>query len=1060
MAKAKRKLCDVIASDSRREDEVEGFVPGAILRITMTNFLTYNYAVLRPGPNLNMIVGANGTGKSSVVCAICLGLAGKTSVLGRGDKVGLYVKRGFSKGSIEIELYKPRGRLVITREIQADNNQSQWKLNGKHCSQKAVEDEVKALQIQVSNLCQFLPQEKVGEFAKMSKIQLLEATEKSVGPPEMFQYHCELKKFRDTEKEMERHLKEKSAFLERLKQRNERNGHDVNRYYEKKRHLDLIQLLEKKKPWVEYETCRGEFEGVQKELKEAKRRLAALKLAQAPMLQKLQTIDGQLTSAATHLKEKAAAIKEASLHCKRKQDELDRKSQQIEDVKQMLILKQTEKEDQQKRVRNIRLTIKDLMDELTKASDRPDVTPKLNDVNDELRRIQKEKTKVEGGKLDLRREHTNICADGRLIKKKLLDMINLMAVKEERLRASHHDTHAAMMWLRQNQNLFSGRVSEPMVLSINVRDQKFAKYVEDYIPFRDLRAFVFQSKDDMNKFMIEVRDRMNLKVNAIAAPVESCAQLPPSRSIESLRHFGFWSYLREMFDAPEEVMSYLCRQHHVHEVPVGDDHTKAQIKTVVEQPYLKVLYTREERYVVKRSYYSGQISTCNSVVRPSQFLFITVDTEEKQRLELLLKDCESKLRDTEEQIKATQVETAALELQENKLLAEKKQLSEFKGKVKQLEQKIRIKQDSLEQMENSGIDLKKIEAEAKASISSAISDKVAVVTGLVAQMKLRAKFTMEKAKLVLEMVPLKAEKKKLQHHCREGSSELKNLEQKCQQLENQKMALRERSQVQLARARQVCHMSDKEPLSEELRNAFSKLPSTLDGIERSLSEEQACADCFAGLDENVVEEFNRRDREIKLLQTEVDEKVGSLTAYKESISQVKEQWLIPLKQLVEKISNKFSLFCRSMQCVGEVDLHSDNKEEYDKFGIRIRVKFHHGSELHELTAQHQSGGERSVATMLYLLALQELNRCPFRVVDEINQGMDPVNERRIFDIVVRTACQESTSQYFFITPKLLQNLPYADEMTVHCVYSGTNMIPAEEWDEKAFLYQRRHRRAT
>jgi len=43
--------------------------------------------VVYPGPNLNMIVGANGTGKSSIVCAICLGLAGKTATLGRGDKV-------------------------------------------------------------------------------------------------------------------------------------------------------------------------------------------------------------------------------------------------------------------------------------------------------------------------------------------------------------------------------------------------------------------------------------------------------------------------------------------------------------------------------------------------------------------------------------------------------------------------------------------------------------------------------------------------------------------------------------------------------------------------------------------------------------------------------------------------------------------------------------------------------------------------------------------------------------------------------------------------------------
>lgn len=44
--------------------------------------------------------------------------------------------------------------------------------------------------------------------------------------------------------------KEKANFLEKAKQRNERNKLDVERYYMKKRHLDRIQMLEKKKPLV------------------------------------------------------------------------------------------------------------------------------------------------------------------------------------------------------------------------------------------------------------------------------------------------------------------------------------------------------------------------------------------------------------------------------------------------------------------------------------------------------------------------------------------------------------------------------------------------------------------------------------------------------------------------------------------------------------------------------------------------------------------------------------------------------------------------------------------
>lgn len=42
-----------------------------------------------------------------------------------------------------------------------------------------------------------------------------------------------------------------------------------------------------------------------------------------------------------------------------------------------------------------------------------------------------------------------------------------------------------------------------------------------------------------------------------------------------------------------------------------------------------------------------------------------------------------------------------------------------------------------------------------------------------------------------------------------------------------------------------------------------------------------------------------------------------------------------------------------------------------------------------LNAQRQSGGERSVSTILYLVALQDVAACPFRVVDEINQVSAP-----------------------------------------------------------------------
>lgn len=51
-----------------------GYKPGTIVRIKVTNFVTYTSAEFFPGPKLNMVIGPNGTGKSTLVCAICLGL--------------------------------------------------------------------------------------------------------------------------------------------------------------------------------------------------------------------------------------------------------------------------------------------------------------------------------------------------------------------------------------------------------------------------------------------------------------------------------------------------------------------------------------------------------------------------------------------------------------------------------------------------------------------------------------------------------------------------------------------------------------------------------------------------------------------------------------------------------------------------------------------------------------------------------------------------------------------------------------------------------------------------
>ncbi|XP_027470196.1 structural maintenance of chromosomes protein 5 isoform X3 [Zalophus californianus] len=974
---------------------------------------------------------------------------------------------------VEIELFRTSGNLVITREIDVAKNQSSWFINKKSTTQKVVEEQVAALNIQVGNLCQFLPQDKVGEFAKLSKIELLEATEKSIGPPEMHRYHCELKNFREKEKQLETSCKEKTEYLEKMIQRNERYKQDVERFYERKRHLDLIEMLEAKRPWVEYENVRQEYEEVKLARDRVKEEVRKLKEGQIPMTRRIEEIERQRHILEARIKEKATDIKETSQKCKQKQDIIERKDKQIEELQQALTVKQNEEHDRQRRISNTRKMIEDLQNELKTAENCENLQPQIDAITNDLRRVQDEKALCEGEVIDKRGEKESLEKERKSVGDNIVRFDNLMNQKEDKLRQRYRDTYDAVLWLRSNRDKFKQRVCEPIMLTINMKDNKNAKYIENHISSNDLRAFVFESQEDMEVFLKEIRDNKKLRVNAVIAPKSSYADKAPSRSLNELKQYGFFSYLRELFDAPDPVMSFLCCHYHIHEVPVGTERTRERIERVIQETRLKQMYTAEEKYVVKTSFYSNKVISSNTSLKVAQFLTVTVDLEQRRHLEEQLKEINRKLQAVEAGLIALCERNKHLEHKDNELRQKKKELLERKTKKRQLEQKISSKLGSLKLMEQDTCNLEEEERKASTKIKEINVQKAKLVTELTNFVKICTSLHIQKVDLILQNTTVISEKNKLESDYMAASSQLRVTEQHFIELDESRQRLLQKCKELMKRARQVCNLGAEQTVPQEYQTqvptipnghnssppmAFQDLPNTLDEIDALLTEERSRASCFTGLNPTVVEEYTKREEEIEQLTEELKIKKVELDKYKENISQVKERWLNPLKELVEKINEKFSNFFSSMQCAGEVDLHTENEEDYDKYGIRIRVKFRSSTQLHELTPHHQSGGERSVSTMLYLMALQELNRCPFRVVDEINQGMDPINERRVFEMVVNTACKENTSQYFFITPKLLQNLPYSEKMTVLFVYNGPHMLEPNRWNLKAF--QRRRRRIT
>jgi len=212
---------------------------------------------------------------------------------------------------------------------------------------------------------------------------------------------------------------------------------------------------------------------------------------------------------------------------------------------------------------------------------------------------------------------------------------------------------------------------------------------------------------------------------------------------------------------------------------------------------------------------------------------------------------------------------------------------------------------------------------------------------------------------------------------------------------------------------------------------------TIDQLKTEIEAEKSKLEYIHDGNPGALKEFELRNVNIERLQAKISDSQAQLDDLNTRIDSIRTKWEPELDKLISEISGAFAHNFEQIGCAGEVGVHKD--DDFDLWAIEIKVKFRENETLQLLDQHRQSGGERSVSTIFYLMALQSLARSPFRVVDEINQGMDPRNERMVHGRMVEIACQVHTSQYFLITPKLLPGLKYDRRMKVLCIASGEHM---------------------
>lgn len=272
------------------------FNAGSIRKVEVKNFVTYTHVEMYPGPHLNMIIGPNGTGKSTMVAAIILGLGGTPKIVGRGTKISEYVKHNCSAAVISIYLQDQNEKqfINVTREFDT-SDRNVWKLNNRIVKLDNVLNCIKQFNIQVNNLCQFLPQDRVQDFAKLNKYDLLKETQIALCRFDLIEKQETLIKNRDSHKELLESLTKLDKNLEQARDLNSRLEGKVTSFNKKKEYLEKIENIERKTSWMVYEDYRIQLTDVKKDRGKAQEVYDKYRNIVKPMEQKLNEVKTGIT---------------------------------------------------------------------------------------------------------------------------------------------------------------------------------------------------------------------------------------------------------------------------------------------------------------------------------------------------------------------------------------------------------------------------------------------------------------------------------------------------------------------------------------------------------------------------------------------------------------------------------------------------------------------------------------------------------------------------------------------------------------------------------------------
>jgi chromosome segregation ATPase len=267
---------------------------------------------------------------------------------------------------------------------------------------------------------------------------------------------------------------------------------------------------------------------------------------------------------------------------------------------------------------------------------------------------------------------------------------------------------------------------------------------------------------------------------------------------------------------------------------------------------------------------------------------------------------------------------------------------------------------------------------------------------------------------------------KINEKVEENQSKMQSIDEAAEKITGQ--VLENRIQLALLQYRREKVTADLKKIDVAVKDAKANLEAAVARAEESGARIAVLKSAADILDEirvtdghlaalaDVSENIERMYESYSKLYLELKEKAQVVAENREkTLEEVKtrmQAWRNVMQSLLERVNLEYQKIMGQTLATGEVRLA--NGHDIETAGLEILVGFKGGKPV-ALDAYTQSGGERTTATMRFLLALQQHVRSPFRAVDEYDIHMDPKNREMITRMLL-SLIKDATSQYIVITP--------------------------------------------